>query len=122
MDKIIITDLRATGIIGVKSPERDQPQTLLLNITLYSDLKPAGLTDRIDDTVSYSTVAKLVRTQVAETQFYTLEALAEHLAKFLLGRFGINAVKIRIEKPEFVANTARVGVEIFRESAVGSTS
>jgi len=34
MDKIIITDLQASGIIGVKSPERDQPQTLLLNITL----------------------------------------------------------------------------------------
>lgn len=122
MDKIIITDLRATGIIGVKSPERDQPQTLLLNITLYSDLKPAGLTDRIEDTVSYSMVAKFVRTRVAETQFYTLEALAEDLANLLLGRFGVNAVTIRIEKPEFVANTSRVGVEIFRELVVDSPS
>jgi len=51
MDKIIITDLRASGIIGVKSPERDQPQTLLINISLFTDLKPAGLTDNIDDTV-----------------------------------------------------------------------
>ena len=116
MDKIIITDLRATGIVGVKSPERDQPQTLLINLTLYTDLQPAGLTDDIKDTVSYSTVAKSVIARVAETQFFTLEALADDLARMLLVRFGINAVTIRIEKPEFVANTARVGVEIFREA------
>jgi FolB domain-containing protein len=116
MDKIIITDLRATGIIGVKSPERDQPQTLLINITLFTDLKPAGLSDVIGDTVSYSTVSKSVLARVAETQFYTLEALADDLARMLLSRFCINAVTIRIEKPEFVANTSRVGVEIFREA------
>jgi dihydroneopterin aldolase len=116
MDKIIITDLRATGIVGVKSPERDLPQTLLVNLTLYTDLKPAGLTDNIKDTVSYSTVAKLVIARVAETQFHTLEALADDLAGLLLARFGVSAVSIRIEKPEFVAKTSRVGVEIFREA------
>jgi FolB domain-containing protein len=117
MDKIIITDLRATGIVGVKSPERDQPQTLLINLTLITDLKPAGLSDKIGDTVSYSTVAKSVLARVKETQFYTLEALAEDLARMLLSRFDVKAVTIRIEKPEFVANTSRVGVEIFRETA-----
>lgn len=116
MDKIIITDLRATGIVGVKSPERDQPQTLLINITLFSDLKPAGLTDDIKDTISYSTVAKAVSARVAETQYYTLEALSDDLARMLLYRFNVNAVKIRVEKPEFVTNTSRVGVEIYRET------
>lgn len=119
MDKIIITDLRATGIVGVKPPERDQPQTLLVNITLYTDLKQAGLTDNIEDTVSYSTVAKAVIRRVAETQYFTLEALAEDLASMLLSRFGVDAVTIRIEKPEFVANTSRVGVEIFRKADSG---
>lgn len=116
MDKIIITDLRATGIIGVKSPERDQPQTLLINIILYKSLKKAGRTDKIEDTVSYSIVAKSILARVAETQFYTLEALAEDLAYLMLSRFGVDAANIRIEKPEFVANTLRVGVEIFREA------
>lgn len=120
MDKIIITDLRATGVVGVKSPERDQPQTLLINITLFTDLKPAGLTDDIKDTVSYSTIAKAVSARVAETQYYTLEALSDDLARLLLDRFDVSAVKIRVEKPEFVANTSRVGVEIYRE-AVSNT-
>ena len=115
MDKIIITDLRATGIIGVKSPERDQPQTLLVNITLFFDLKPAGLSDNIAGTVSYSAVAKSVLARVAETKYFTLEALAEDLAGLLLLKYGVDAVSIRIEKPEFVAHTSRVGVEILRE-------
>jgi FolB domain len=116
MDKIIITDLKATAIIGVKSPERDQPQTLLISITLFTDLKPAGLTDDIKDTFSYSTAAKAVSARVAETQYYTLEALSEDLARLLLDRFGVDAVRVRLEKPEFVANTSRVGVEIYREA------
>ncbi len=116
MDKIVITDLKATGIIGVKPPERDRPQTLLINITIFTDLKPAGITDDIKDTISYSSVAKSVAARVAETQFYTLEALADELARMLLARFGVSALTIRIEKPEFVANTSRVGVEIYREA------
>jgi dihydroneopterin aldolase len=54
---------------------------------------------------------------VAETQYYTLEALSEDLAQLLIDRFDVNAVKIRVEKPEFVTNTSRVGVEIYREAA-----
>ncbi len=52
MDKIIISDLRATGILGVKSPERDQAQTVLINLTLFTDLHKAGISDNLEDTVS----------------------------------------------------------------------
>ena len=117
MDKIIITDLRATGILGVKSPERDQAQTVLINLTLFTDLHKAGISDNIEDTVSYSAVAKTVLARVSETQYFTLEALAGDLATLLLNKYGIQAVSIRTEKPDFVAHTSRVGIEIFRESA-----
>ena len=113
MDKILITDLRATGIIGIKSPERDQPQTLLINLTLYTDLHPAGISDDIKDTVSYSTAAKAVRARVAETQFRRLKPSRRTLP-YAARTFPLHAVKI-IEKPEFIADTSRVGVEIYRE-------
>ncbi len=88
MDKIIITDLKATAIIGVKSPERDQPQTLLINITLFTDLKPAGLTMTLRTRSVIQPRLKPVSARVAETQYYTLEALSEDLARLLLDRFG----------------------------------
>lgn len=114
MDKIIITDLQTTGIIGVKHPERDKPQILFINLWLYLDLHLAGVTDSIADTVSYSTIARVVSEQVSNTQFHTVEALAEHLSHFLLHNFPLQAVRIRIEKPKKVTDTARVGVEVFR--------
>ena len=114
MDKIIITDLQTTGIIGVKHPERDKPQILFINLCLYLDLHPAGVTDSIADTVSYSTIARVVSEQVSNTQFHTVEALAEHLSHYLLHNFPLQAVRIRIEKPKKVTDTARVGVEVFR--------
>ena len=114
MDKIIITDLQTTGIIGVKHPERDKPQILFINLWLYLDLHLAGVTDSIADTVSYSTIARVVSEQVSNTQFHTVEALAEHLSHYLLHNFPLQAVRIRIEKPKKVSDTARVGVEVFR--------
>jgi len=80
MDRIIITDLQATGIIGVKHPERDKPQILLINLTLYRDLRAAGESDNIVKTVNYSTITKAVAEQVSKTQFHTVEALAAHLS------------------------------------------
>lgn len=120
MDKIIISELRAPGIIGVKSPERDQPQTLLINLTLFTDLRTVAHSDSIQDTINYSSVSKAVRARVAETQYFTLEALSEDLANMIFRQFGCMAVSIRIEKPEFVAHTSRVGVEIYRENQTGS--
>jgi len=114
MDRIIITDLQATGIIGVKHPERDKPQILLINLTLYRNLQAAGESDNILETVNYSTISKAVSAEVSQTQFHTVEALAVHLARFLLQNYPLEAVRVRIEKPKKVSNTARVGVEIFR--------
>jgi len=100
MDKIIITDLQATGIIGVKHPERDKPQILLINLTLYRDLRTAGESDNILDTINYSTISKAVAAQVSQTQFHTVEALASHLSRFLLQNYPLEAVRIRVEKPK----------------------
>ena len=39
MDKIIIRDLIARGIIGINDWEREKPQEILINIELYVDLR-----------------------------------------------------------------------------------
>lgn len=113
-DSIIITDLVASGIIGVKHPERDNPQDLLINITLYKDLNLVGESDEIMDTVNYSSASKMVIAEVAACAYHTVEAMAVHLAKLLLQTYAIDAVRVRVEKPKKVSQTTRVGVEVFR--------
>ncbi|MEA4812085.1 MAG: dihydroneopterin aldolase [Anaerolineaceae bacterium] len=113
-DTIIITDLVACGIIGVKHPERDNPQDLLLNIVFYKDLRQVGHTDDINDTVNYSAASKLIIAEVAVCAFHTVEALAAHLVNLLLRTYPIDAVRVRVEKPKKVSQTSRVGAEIYR--------
>ncbi len=60
MDKILITDLIARGIIGINESEREKPQEIKINIILYADLSKAGTTDDLSDSVNYRTVAKMV--------------------------------------------------------------
>jgi len=114
MDKIIITDLKASGIIGVNHPERDLPSELLINITLFFDTIKASFSDSINDTINYSHVSKAIIAQVAKTNFHTLEALSNFLANYLLENYPIKAVKIRVEKYKIVSHTSFVGVEITR--------
>jgi len=118
MDKILITGLIATGIVGVKEPERDYPQELLLDIELEYPLEKAGVSDSIEDTISYSYVAKLVRKCVQESRYYTLEALAAHLVNELFEETPADAVRIKIEKANFVSKTSRVGVQIHRQRSI----
>lgn len=117
MDKIIINELQTMGIIGVKHPERDFPQEILINVTLYTDLRHAGLSDSIHDTINYSSVAKFIINLVTESSFYTVEALASHLAFNLLDQFPAFAVRLKVEKTQVVKSAQRVGVEIFRKQS-----
>lgn len=115
MDKIFIKDLSARGIIGVNPDERLQAQEIIINVTLFTSTKNAGQSDDINDTVSYSVVSKKVRACAETAQRFTVEALAEDIAKICLGESGIKKVLVRVEKPRAVLFANSVGVEIERE-------
>lgn len=115
MDKILITDLVATGIVGVEHPERDYPQELLINVEVFYSFDQIGQTDAINDGISYSFIAKLIRRHVRETNYHTLEALGVSLIAAIFENSPAKAVRIRIEKENFVTKTKRVGVELYRQ-------
>ncbi|MEJ2447511.1 MAG: dihydroneopterin aldolase [Anaerolineales bacterium] len=114
MDKVIIKNLVARGIIGVYEWERDKPQEILINISLYGDLRNAGSTDNIDDSINYKTVAKGAQSLAENCQRLTVEALASDIADYCLGTQGVQKVLIRVEKPGAVRFAESVGVEIER--------
>lgn len=114
MDQIFIKDLVARGIIGVNDWEREKPQEILINVALFTDLRKAGQSDILEDTVSYRTVAKMVLAHAESSKRYTVEALAEDLAKICLGFQAVQKVIIRVEKPGAARFARSVGVEIER--------
>ena len=114
MDKIIIKNLLARGIIGVNDWERNRPQNILINIILFTDTRPAALTDNLDDCVNYSTMSKKVLAHAEAVNRLTVEALANDLARICLEEKGVQKVIVRVEKPGAVRFAESVGVEIER--------
>lgn len=114
MDKVIIKDLSARGIIGINDWEREKIQEILINITLFGDLSIAGDTDNINDCINYRTISKKVQQYAETSKKYTVEALAADISKICLEHDKVEKVLVRVEKPGAVRFTASVGVEIER--------
>jgi FolB domain-containing protein len=114
MDKVIIKNLGARGIIGVYDWERTKPQEILINITLFGDLLQAGKSDNIDDSINYKTIAKGAQTLAENCERLTVEALAADIADYCLDSSSVKKVIVRVEKPGAVRFAESVGVEIER--------
>jgi FolB domain-containing protein len=117
MDKIIIKDLRVTGIIGIYDYERTTPQEMVINIILFTDIHKAAQTDDITDCADYEKVANKVKTHAEMSKRLTVEALVEDIAQLCLETPGVRRVNVRVEKTQAIAFTGSVGVEIEREKA-----
>lgn len=114
MDKVFIINLNARGIIGINDWEREKKQPIQINVTLYTDLRKAGTSDNISDCVNYRTIAKKVLSHAESAKRFTVEALANDLAKICLEDQKVSKVTVRVEKPAAVRFADSVGVEIER--------
>ena len=114
MDKVIIKDLLARGIIGVNDWERKRAQDILINITMFTDTRRAGESDNLEDCVNYSTISKKMLAHAERVNRLTVEALANDLAKICLEEQSVQRVIVSVEKPGAVRFAKSVGVEIER--------
>jgi FolB domain-containing protein len=113
-DRIEIRDLLLRGILGINPEERDKPQDILVNLTLFADLSRAGASDSIDDTVNYRTITKRLIEHVERVGRFTVEALAADIARLCLEDERVAGVRVRVEKPGALRFARSVGVEIER--------
>jgi FolB domain-containing protein len=113
-DRILIKDLLVRGIIGINDWEREAPQDILVNLTLFADLRRAGFSDDIADTVNYRSLTKKILALVENSTRYTVEALATDIAHVCLEDPVVSRVQVRLEKPGALRFARSVGVEIVR--------
>ncbi len=118
LDEVFIKNLRIRGILGVYDQERRQPREILINIILHTDTRRAARTDFIRDCVDYDQVTQEIRALVEGAKRFTVEALAEDIARLCLSNPGVRQVVVRVEKPGAVAGASSVGVEILRKKGL----
>jgi D-erythro-7,8-dihydroneopterin triphosphate epimerase len=114
-DQIHIRDLLLRCILGLRDWERRQPQDVILNIDLYTDLLKAGKSDRIEDTVDYVAIKKKVIDLVESSSFLLMERLAQRVADVCLEDGHVARVRVVLEKPGALRFARTVSVEIMRD-------
>ena len=116
-DRIFLHGLTAECIIGFIDWERRVRQTVVLDIELPVDCRQAALTDEVADTLDYKKVAKRVLAFIESSEFKLVETLAHRVALLILEEFGVEWVRISLNKPGAIRSSRDVGVVIERTRA-----
>ena len=115
MDRIIIKDLLVRGIVGINPDERDNPQDVLVNVTLWADTRPAAAGDDIEDAVNYRTIAKAMISHIREGTPFLVECLAAELVGICFAADDrVQEAEVSVEKPGALRFARSVGVVVRR--------
>lgn len=114
MDKIYIQDLALRCIIGVFPEERRDKQDVIVNVALEADLRAAGLSDDLEDSVDYKSVKKRIIEIVEGSDFNLVETLAERIAAACLEDPRVDRAVVRVDKPGALRFARSVAVEVDR--------
>ena len=118
MDKILIRGLKVFAYHGVNPEEKCDGQNFVLDLTLDVDLAKPCRTDDVEDTVSYSKVAKTVIKVMAEASYDLIERAAQRVAEQVLEEYPpVQSVEVVLKKPEapVKADFEYFAVQIFRK-------
>ena len=100
MDRVLIKDLEIFANHGVFDEENKNGQKFYVSCELYTDLRKAGKTDDLANTVNYGEICYLIKTIMQEKTYNLIETCAEKIAeKILLSYDAINKVIVLIKKP-----------------------
>jgi dihydroneopterin aldolase len=114
MDKIFLTELKIDTIIGIWEWERKIRQTVIIDLEMSADIAKAAATDSVEDTLNYKSVAKRIQSFVGDSSFQLVETLAERIAGIIRDEFGVQWVKVRVNKPGAIRGSKDVGILIER--------
>ncbi|MEK3979371.1 dihydroneopterin aldolase [Psychrobacillus sp. FSL K6-2836] len=118
MDYIHLNDLEFYGFHGALPEETKLGQIFRVTITLACDLKRAGETDNLEETVNYAEVFELCKEIVEGKPYLLIEAVAEKIASSILHTYAakVSGCRIQLVKPNppIVGHYASVAVDITR--------
>ncbi|MDP9368520.1 MAG: dihydroneopterin aldolase [Chloroflexota bacterium] len=100
-DEVFLEGLRFYAFHGVNPEEQALGQRFVIDVRIETDLRPAGRSDDLDRTISYSAVYKRVRAVVEGAPRRLIETVAEEIAATLLADFpATETVSVTVRKPE----------------------
>jgi dihydroneopterin aldolase len=103
------------GRHGAFPAERELGARFTVDVELESDLRAAGQSDRLEDTVDYARAYELVREVVEGEPCHLLEAVAERIAERMLSFERVERATVRVQKkPPLEGEFRSFSVELVR--------
>jgi len=115
-DRIELRGLRAVGTHGALPEEQFRAQPFEIDLEVEADLRTAGQSDALGDTVDYGALAHAVERVVTRERFHLLERLAERIADDVRADGRVTSVTVTVRKlrPPVAVDLASAAVTITR--------
>jgi 7,8-dihydroneopterin aldolase/epimerase/oxygenase len=116
-DALVLRGLSFFGRHGVLKAERQLGQRFVVDLRVEADLRRAGKSDNLSDSLDYVALYNIAKEEVETPNPRNLvEALAEDIAARVLEEHAAAlSVQVTVTKPHVaVPNVDAVGVDIFR--------
>jgi 7,8-dihydroneopterin aldolase/epimerase/oxygenase len=116
MDRIELRGLRAVGTHGALPEEQFRAQPFEVDLDLQVNLRPAGQSDDLADTVDYGALAESVERVITKERFQLLERLAERIADEVRQDQRVEEARVTVRKlrPPVAVDLASAAVTITR--------
>ena len=100
LDEIHVKNLEVFAKHGVFPEENRLGQKFLLDLTMFVDARPAGISDDLSASVNYGEVSAFMTQWMQENTCKLIEAAAEGLCQALLSRYALlKGVTLELKKP-----------------------
>ena len=116
-DRIFLRGLEIECIIGFIEWERRIKQTVVIDLELPVDCARAAQSDDVVDTVDYKKVSKRIIGFVETSEFKLVETLAHKMAMLIIEEFGVEWVRLSVNKPGAIRGSRDVGISLERTRA-----
>ena len=114
-DVILLEGIQVPAALGVTVAERRARRPVRLDLEVARDLRAAGRTDRIAQTLHYKRIFEVVEDVAGNQEHKLVEALGERIARAVLEKFDADAVTVTVRKPTPIAGVLEhAGVRITR--------
>jgi dihydroneopterin aldolase len=115
MDCLHLQGIRGYGYTGALPAEQTLGQWFEVDLQVYLDLRQAGQSDSLQDTLHYGHLIPQVQEILRRSQFVLIERLATVIAEAVLANPAVAQVKVcLIKKPPIPEFSGQVQVEIVR--------
>ena len=120
MDRIILEGMKFYGYHGRNVEERVLGQPFEVELEAELDLTAAGVSDDIEDSVSYTDLYRVAKRHLEGQGKNLVEAVADAIASEILDAYPVESVRVRVMKvrpPIKGGVLSGAGVEVFRRRA-----